>query len=350
MSPSPPISYEDQVRFLLKLQRLLRSGATSSTYKYAMLISLADLAVEHQGKVFPLDTVAEKFIELYWQMSVAFPGKEDTDILTQLQPSKRTPHAAITGLLRDHVAAAKTLAKARGQPSWSSLRSKVRTQVVQKDVLEALQRVGKQLDDFIYDPEGAKRNKAITLTPAASFCLQQFHGLIVDQVRGAWLVFVRRFNEPIIGDGTDLSTFLFGTDRTQLDAYVPLLRDLQQNLCFYCDGPLKPKAQVDHFIPWSLYRTDLGHNFVLAHRACNEAKSDFLADEFHLERWVERNAAHSRQMEAFFREEILPFNAAATTSITRWAYDGLAKTDGLAWHKGRKATKKLSGAWQSLLG
>lgn len=349
---SPPISYEQQVRFLLSLQRLLRSGETTTTYKYAMLIALADLAIERPTQALPLDAVADKFIELYWQMSVAFPGKgtKGTDVLTQVTPSNRTPHAAITVLLRDQIATAKTLAKARKQPKWSSLRSQVRGKVVQKYVLEALQRVGKQLDPFIYDPGRAKTDKAVTLTPAASFCFQQFHGLITDQVRGAWLEFVRRFNEPIIGEGTDLSGFLFGTGRARLDAYVPLLQELQKGRCFYCRAALKPKPEVDHFVPWSLYHTDLGHNFVLAHGSCNGAKSDFLADEAHLARWVERNADRRDDMEAFFVKEDLLFDHAASMSITRWAYDGLAKTDGLAWTKGRTATVALGGAWQSLLG
>jgi hypothetical protein len=34
---------------------------------------------------------------------------------------------------------------------------------------------------------------------------------------------------------------------------------------------------VDHFIPWSRYPADLGHNFVLAHDRCINAKSDYLA-------------------------------------------------------------------------
>ena len=91
------------------VQRLLRSGETTSTYKYAMLISLADLAVELRDEVIPLELVANKFIELYWQMSVVFPGGGRTDVLTQITPSARTPHAQITLLLRDLIASEKSL-------------------------------------------------------------------------------------------------------------------------------------------------------------------------------------------------------------------------------------------------
>lgn len=345
----PSISPQEQVDFLLRLQRLLRSGETTTTYKYAMLISLADLAVELRDEVIPLDLVADKFIELYWQMSVVYPGGGRTDVLTQVTPSSRTPHATVTVLLRDLIAMEKTLTKARETSSGSKLWAQVRRRVVQRYVLEALQRVDKQIDPFIYDPVKAKEEQKITLTPVAKLCFRQFYGLITDQVRGAWLGFVRRFNQPVIGEGRDLSAFLFGDGRARLNAYVPLLQDLQEGRCFYCQSSLKPQPEVDHFVPWSLYHTDLGHNFVLAHRGCNGDKSDFLADEGHLARWVERNTTWASEMEEFFRNERLPFNDEATKSIARWAYDGLVKTKGLAWRKGRTATATLQGDWMRLL-
>jgi hypothetical protein len=37
---------EDQVRFLLNIQRLLLEGLFTATYKYALLLALGDLSVE----------------------------------------------------------------------------------------------------------------------------------------------------------------------------------------------------------------------------------------------------------------------------------------------------------------
>jgi hypothetical protein len=37
----------EQIRFLLNLQRLLTDGQFTATYKYALLMALADLSVEH---------------------------------------------------------------------------------------------------------------------------------------------------------------------------------------------------------------------------------------------------------------------------------------------------------------
>ena len=64
--PSPP-SPEEQVQFLLRVQRLLDEGLFTATYKYALLLALADIAVE-TGHVtgdaleIPISRIAEKYI------------------------------------------------------------------------------------------------------------------------------------------------------------------------------------------------------------------------------------------------------------------------------------------------
>lgn len=42
-----PPSPEAQLAFLTKLQRLFAEGDFTATYKFALLVSLADLAIEH---------------------------------------------------------------------------------------------------------------------------------------------------------------------------------------------------------------------------------------------------------------------------------------------------------------
>ena len=67
-------SAEEQLAFLTKIQRLFNESGFSSTYKYALLISLADLAIElGKDDNSPLQLsnrqIAERFIELYWQQA-----------------------------------------------------------------------------------------------------------------------------------------------------------------------------------------------------------------------------------------------------------------------------------------
>ena len=70
---------EEQLRFLQNLQRLLDEGVFVSTYKFALLLALADLAVE-KGNVgaAPLRLtvweIAEKFVGYYWRQVIEYPG------------------------------------------------------------------------------------------------------------------------------------------------------------------------------------------------------------------------------------------------------------------------------------
>src|SRR5690349_2822717 len=71
MKPVLAPSAEDQIAFLTNVQRLLSEGAFTSTYKYALLLALADIAVEsgqHTGSALTISTsqIAEKFVEYYW--------------------------------------------------------------------------------------------------------------------------------------------------------------------------------------------------------------------------------------------------------------------------------------------
>lgn len=63
---------EAQVQFLFETQRLLSEGGFVATYKFALLLSLAELAVERgddSTEQLELDTLdlAEKFVSLYWR-------------------------------------------------------------------------------------------------------------------------------------------------------------------------------------------------------------------------------------------------------------------------------------------
>ena len=67
-------SAEDQIQFLNHLQRLLSEGGFTASYKFALLLSLADLSVELEASentiaVFHIADIAAKFIEYYWNHS-----------------------------------------------------------------------------------------------------------------------------------------------------------------------------------------------------------------------------------------------------------------------------------------
>lgn len=68
---------DEQIRFLVKLQRLLDEGLFVASYKFALLLSLADLSIEKgDDSGSPLtvstDEIAEKFIQCYWRQAVPY--------------------------------------------------------------------------------------------------------------------------------------------------------------------------------------------------------------------------------------------------------------------------------------
>jgi hypothetical protein len=66
-----------QIEFLSNLQRLLSEGSFVSTYKYALLLALADLSVE-LGRdddlplQIPTRRIGEKFAEYYWRQCAPY--------------------------------------------------------------------------------------------------------------------------------------------------------------------------------------------------------------------------------------------------------------------------------------
>jgi hypothetical protein len=72
-----PPTPEAQVQFLVKLQQLLAEGQFTASYKFALLLALADLSVElgdDSGAPLKLslDRIAEKFIRYYWAQAAPY--------------------------------------------------------------------------------------------------------------------------------------------------------------------------------------------------------------------------------------------------------------------------------------
>ena len=111
----------------------------------------------------------------------------------------------------------------------------------------------------------SSRESSIKLKPGVMFCFRRFHELITDLVRAAWIRYIRRLNSPVLGASNDLDQFLFGAERAALGKYLPILYEVQEGRCLYCERKVeRGSVHIDHFIPWSRYPIDLGHNFVLA--------------------------------------------------------------------------------------
>ncbi len=333
-------SHREQVEFLLQIQRLLEEALFVASYKPALLIALADVAVElgTDGEPLTVDTsqLAERFVRLYWRQAAPYaagPGRRSKVLL-----QNAGKQAAIVNAVEEaralHDGRFSTVK--RDPKAWNRLiRSVART--IQTMPLWKLQTVGKERLSFLY--ENLDKGTTVTLNATAVYCLRRFHTLVVDLAQSAWMRFLRGLkpNRRVLGDVQDLRTFLFGSDRASLLTYRHLLLKAQDGRCFYCDGALRARdAAVDHFIPWTRYPVDLGHGFVVADARCNTQKSDRLAGLRHLNRWIDRNERHGDDLAADFDHADVVHDLGASWQVTRWAYSQGVAAGAQAWIKGSR--------------
>jgi 5-methylcytosine-specific restriction endonuclease McrA len=153
--------------------------------------------------------------------------------------------------------------------------------------LNYLQNFGGLTDRFLYVRSA---RGGITLLHGVAYCLRRFYTLVQHMSRTRWVEHIKanRRNHAILGDAGDLEDFLFSPSRQSLAIVGAQLRKLDGVRCFYC-GCAITEADVDHFVPFSLYPRDQAHNLVLAHPTCNRSKSDTLAARPHLERLILAN-------------------------------------------------------------
>lgn len=346
----PAPTAEEQVEFLRKLQALLDGGQFVASYKFALLRAIADLAVargDDSGDELTLQVpdIGEAFVELYWRQARPYPAA-GPDQPAPLRQNTGQQAAVIRHLAEAHTRAGGSLsALKQRRDEWNSLVAVV-SDVVAKMPLWKLQRVGDAVVDFMYP--NVETGHSITLRPGIAYCFRAFYGMIRQLVEGAWLNYVRGLNRNLLGESADVETFLFGSDRASLDVYLPLLRDLQSGRCFYCAGPVSERGDVDHFIPWSRYPIDLGHNFVLSHGACNRQKQDHIAHERHLEAWALRNDHHDAAMRQFFDSVYVPYDKRRSHRVARWAYESVALNGSLVWTEAQVLVP-LGDEWRRIL-
>lgn len=319
-APTP----EFQLAFLTKIQRLFAEGDFTATYKFALLVSIADYAVQYgednnEELKIPTRSIGAKFIELYWQQSA--PYKDG--ILLQNNHKQASVISKIIGF------------RSKGLPLAAALQSKplltaVTTTVV-KEPIERLQNLGGNQEIFLF--EFNKGNEFIRLLPGVAYCIRRFQPLIQQLSRAHWIDHIKsnKQNVQFVGQDRDLESFLFETSRQSLVIVQTELRKIS-NKCFYCNGPVH-EADVDHFIPHSLYPRDLAHNFVLTDPKCNRSKSDTLASKQHLDRWLEFTYENSDNLNQIGLKAGIMADSNSSNSVAKWGYTNAHAGGSKAWIK-----------------
>ena len=330
-------SADFQLNFLKRIQWLLESSSYTSTYKFALLIATANLAIEsgvNDGRECSISyqQLAEQFVQLYWTQSLPFSHQDDDSVLKQSNAGGQAK--VITSILKLQQETKTTsirVACTRDIKKWQ-LTIKEIAQTIKNNPAKYLQSAQDKVSReflYVYKP----KENAIILMPGIAYCFTRFSQIIHKLCQQYWTEFVRknRHNQSYFSDDIDLQQFLFNQSRQSLKVLESILIDTQQGQCFYCNKPLKNDIEVDHFIPWSKYPIDTTHNFVLTDHKCNNSKRDYLAEELFYEKWLERNQQHSNTIEKEAKTIGFITNQQRSETISQWAYQIAVEHEDLVW-------------------
>jgi 5-methylcytosine-specific restriction endonuclease McrA len=249
-------------------------------------------------------------------------------VLNQNNGTQAAVISAIAEFRRRH--AGVTLLAAKGMKDDYNVLCSQAAQTVSAQPINYLQNFAGQTDQFLFE----RVRGGVVLMPGVTYCLRRFQPLVQQLARQHWVDHVKhnRLNAPMLGQRDDLESFLFETSRQSLLIIGDGLRKLAGSQCFYCQSKVN-EADVDHFVPFSLYPRDLIHNFVLAHPGCNRSKSDTLAAKLHLERWLAFISQHDTTLREIGAEAGHDSDVSASHAIARWGYGNAIASGARAWVK-----------------
>ncbi|MBL1386682.1 MAG: HNH endonuclease [Colwellia sp.] len=326
---------QQQLDFIAYIQRMLVEGDFSATYKFALLHAIADVCVEQpllseqSELVIELPTLADKLITLYWHHAMPFSSEHtgESALLKQNTGAQSKVISVLFECQQNNIRNFRQLKQSPFyKPTFNAAMATLKT-----GPLWRLQILAKQEECFLYPHTNS--TQFITLNAGIASCFRRFYDLVVYLAKNAWLQKIQsiKHNQALIGPQSQLQEFLFGVDRNALTKAKPVLVELQSNICFYCQKPMKNDVEVDHFIPFARYANDLGHNFVAAHRACNNNKRDFLAAQQHRERWQNQNLVVNGQIISNELSAYFHCDADKSLAVSNWAYQVAQANSAKLW-------------------
>lgn len=291
---------------LSTITQIVKYGRNTNSYKFALLRALIRQAphTDPNNPQIATRALAEEFVALYWPIEVTFRLRQGSDPdkdpivmkeIRKLISSKKIP----SGISHSDF-------KRRHHKAWDHLCSVVEQKAF-RDVIPRFHMLRKQAANkalYRYPLNSVKKGGSIELTPEGRYLLiNQASTLDLVAVQG-WARFTESFSSS-----PKLTSKLSGEPPTRkpLSKWLPALSKMQSNKCFYCEGQIRSKPHIDHFLPWSFVFEDKAWNLVMCCKICNLQKSDQLPSELYLRKILLRNrnllsTRVHKETNAFFRD------------------------------------------------
>jgi len=245
-------------------------GKNASTYKIALATLLVDYSNRNFTKI-PLDELASDFFHVY--------QKRMENGLRQNKTSGRDTYAE---QMVNEVKADKT--------SESDALEFLKENALKKMVLQRFNTIcGKKIPEPFYSFD----NTHLTLSNNILEIFTTKQGLLEDELNSRWDLLEHAFTESNAAETMELDEKLewikHSSKRTNITKFIFVLQGYQRGKCFYCGEDIDGEIQVDHVIPRQALRHDEIWNLVLAHKFCNQDKSDNLPPKPFVEALFVRN-------------------------------------------------------------
>jgi hypothetical protein len=302
------------------VNRIIRTGQNSNSYKFALLRALAHIASRETSnpKTISRDRLAECFVAFYWDLTLKYHVRQGTN------PDK-DPRVMrlIRNLLGINLISEKTtLQEFQATDGYKRLVKQVAREAFD-DVLPRLHTVrGAEQKPKLYEQEG----EGIRIEDRTFEFLKSHSQVITQLAIGGWVEFTEQFTSA-----PKLFQKIQGVDpsRAALSFYRKFLAPYSNNQCFYCENKVGAKPHADHVIPWSYVLEDKAWNLVLSCDRCNRTKWYYLPPERpFLDKLIQRN-----QLLIEANLQAFPNGAKVKRDFAEWDAPRLDKHIRESWHK-----------------
>lgn len=253
---------------------LILYGKNQSTYKMALGRCLINYSLKNQTKV-SLDELADDFYQLYLEKVKA--GKNQGALLGK----KTYVEQEILNVVYNGKSKATALEVIKDK-SLSSM------------VLQKFHTLNdKSIRIRFYQISDDSRYLLLTDDLLSIFGNDTVQDeFLTAEVSSRWDLLEHAFENIHKIEGLDVDAYLQylvrRQRRTNITKVIPTLEGYQQGRCFYC-GETLYDIEVDHVIPYKCVGHDQIWNLVLAHKFCNQNKSDNVAPIGYIHNLIQRN-------------------------------------------------------------
>ena len=243
IAPAPPHDptsrTAEAAAFSERIIQLLDQGRFTATYKFAVLLGLMDVCLQHTsaGGAAPSSVstrdLAERVLELYWPHTVPFSAeKGDVGRVLAQNNNGQAEIVSTIARFRERFARDRSVplgAARRVAPDrYERLIDRIEWKLIEMP-LQRLQVVGEGQTEFLYrvgagwgddarrrDIEAGLVDRRIHFVDGAGEHLVQLAGVLRPLIERQWVSMVAGYNRDITGELV-LQEFLFGADRVSLE-------------------------------------------------------------------------------------------------------------------------------------